>query len=125
MKILLPILVLCFLPLIFGAHLKKNSNKFTCCVTVYADCNYKGASQQLCGNQPNLINIGWNDKISSWKSNCNPVMYSDVYGGGNKIAGQSNSDLTKSCMTWGRGGFLGLATVCKATWNDQISSIYF
>lgn len=124
MKLLFTILALCFLPLIFGAHLK-NSKVVTCCVTVYADCNYGGASQQLCGNQPDLTKNGWNDRISSWKSNCNPSMYSDVIGRGYRIAGSSNADLTKVCMYTGRGGFLGLQTVCKATWNDQISSIYF
>lgn len=36
--------------------------------TFFADINYRGASFQMTrGTQPNLVKIGWNDRISSYK----------------------------------------------------------
>ncbi len=123
MKLLLPLLALCFLPLIFGVHLKRSSSSTTtCCVTVYEDVGYKGANRQFCGNVGFLGDYGWNDRISSWKSNCSPRMYSDAYGKGAVIVKNEYKDLREPCMSFGR---VNGVTQCVARWNDQISSIYF
>jgi hypothetical protein len=132
MKLLISILALCFLPLILGTHLKTNSKKGAwswggpktkCCVTVYENCNFQGASKEFCQSVSNLADHGWNDRISSWKSNCNPSFYDNTKSGGATISGKSNADLTKECIEYGRGGFLGLQKVCKRNWNDEISSL--
>ena len=125
MKISFAILALCFLPFILGAQLrvKANTSKAGCCVIVFEDVNYQGNSRVFCSDEADLTRHGWNDKISSFLSNCEVAVYEDVNGVGEELVAKAKADLRNDCFNAKKSRNGG--TVCSGTCNDIISSIYF
>lgn len=81
-------------------------------IRIYQDGSYSGFSSNISSSQSNLVNAGWNDKISSIKLGSGilkVVLYQHINYGGKKRTIKSNTDFSGN---W---------------WNDSISSfkLYF
>jgi len=122
MRILLPILAICFLPLILAISLKKSSTIQKCCVTVYDKINLGGASKEFCENVPDLGVYGWSDRVSSWQSNCSPSFFENGNYGGESISGTSNKDLEHTCRIYGKSRG---TVICMQNWDNSITSLKF
>lgn len=132
MKIILLIAFCCLLHVNLASRLRNDPLRqshslleatASCCVQVWEDKNYSGATKTFCSTQSNLKDYGWNDRISSFKvgSECSTFTIYQAYGyGGNERSwkgGDVVSNLKEKCME--REDFAGS---CTASWNDRITS---
>jgi len=86
-------------------------------VAMYEDIDYKGASKKICGEIPNFVPIGWNDKASSMKipKGIKVDLFWDINYTGKKLS------LDKDTPNFVTLGWNDQASSAKITKNDKVA----